>query len=223
MKSRRIFTPARIVALTLIGVVVLGLVYLRFDSRADRVSVPAGATAGQLITHTCTYPTEAGAMPADCGTLVVRENRADPASRLIALPVIRIRSTAAHPGDPIFRMEGGPGITNMDFPQARRYLGRHDVVLVGYRGVDGSSQLDCPEVTSAMSHSTDFLSASSFDAVNGAFKACATRLQDDGVDLAGYTLSQRTDDFEDARRALGYRQVDLLSESAGTRTAMIYA
>jgi pimeloyl-ACP methyl ester carboxylesterase len=223
MAARRIYTPARIVALAMIGMVVLGLVSLRFDSREDRVSVPAGAKAGQLTTHTCTYPTEAGSLPADCGTLVVKENRADPASRLIALPVTRIRSKAAHPGDPIFRMEGGPGITNMDFPQASRYVGDHDVVLVGYRGVDGSSQLDCPEVTSALSHSTDFVTASSFDAMTGAFRACATRLRDDGVDLAGYTLGQRTDDFEDARRALGYRQVDLLSESAGTRTAMIYA
>jgi hypothetical protein len=36
-----------------------------------------------------------------------------------------------------------------------------------------------------------------------------------GVDLAGYTLPQRVDDLDAARRALGYRQVDLLSESGG--------
>ncbi|HXJ63652.1 MAG TPA: alpha/beta hydrolase [Actinomycetota bacterium] len=223
MRARRIATAARIVALAVIGVVLVGLVILRFDSGDDRVSVPAGARAGQLTTHTCTYPTEAGALPADCGTLVVKENRADPASRLIALPVVRIHAKSPHPGDPIFRMEGGPGITNMTFPQASRFVGRHDVVLVGYRGVDGSSQLDCPEVTSAMSHSEDFLAASSFRAVAGAFRECASRLRGDGVDLAGYTLGQRTDDFEDARRALGYAKVDLLSESAGTRTAMVFA
>ena len=49
------------------------------------------------------------------------------------------------------------------------------------------------------------------------------RLQADGVDLAGYTLPQRVDDLEAARRALGYDRIDLVSESAGTRTAMIYA
>ena len=56
-----------------------------------------------------------------------------------------------------------------------------------------------------------------------AFRACASRLQANGVDLAGYTLPQRVDDLEAARRALGYRRIDLISESAGTRTAMIYA
>ena len=56
-----------------------------------------------------------------------------------------------------------------------------------------------------------------------AFRSCASRLQADGVDLAGYTLPQRVDDLEAARRALGYGRIDLVSESAGTRTAMIYS
>ena len=56
-----------------------------------------------------------------------------------------------------------------------------------------------------------------------AYKHCAERLQNDGVDLAGYTLPQRVDDLDAARKALGYERIDLLSESAGTRTALIYA
>ena len=66
-------------------------------------------------------------------------------------------------------------------------------------------------------------SASSFRKRADAFRACVDRLTDDGVDLAGYTLPQRVDDLEAARKALGYERIDLLSESAGTRTAMIYA
>src|SRR5262249_54959449 len=150
------------------------------------------------------------------------ENRHDPHSRLIALPVKRIRSPAAHPGEPIFRLQGGPGITNMSFPDASRFAGRHDVVLVGYRGVDGSSKLDCPEVTSAPKRN-GFATQKAFRADAVAYGACAQRLQEDGVDLAGYSLPERVDDLEAARRALGYERVDLLSESAGTRTAMIYA
>ena len=41
--------------------------------------------------------------------------------------------------------------------------------------------------------------------------------------MPGYNLVERVDDMEAARTALGYDQVNLLSESAGTRTAMIYA
>jgi pimeloyl-ACP methyl ester carboxylesterase len=214
--------PTRILALVAIGLVVAGLGYLRFAPEGE-VSVPAGAHAGQLTMHSCDYSTEDGRYDADCGTLVVRENRADPHSRLIALPVTRIHARSAHPREPIFRLEGGPGITNMDFPQASRYAGKRDVVLVGYRGVDGSSVLDCPEVDSAMRHSSDFLEGDSLREQADAFESCAGRLRDEGVDLAGYTLTQRVEDLEAARKALGYERVDLVSESAGTRTALVYA
>ena len=217
------FGPARIAALATIGLVALGLTYVHFATDDDSVSVPSGAHPGQLTLHECDYATEDGGYRADCGTLVVPENRHQSDSRLIALPVTRIHARSADSGAPIFRLQGGPGVTNMDFPAASRYADKHDVVLVGYRGVDGSSRLDCPEVTSARAHAREFLSERAFRVDAAAFKACADRLEDEGVDLAGYTLPQRVDDLEAARRALGYERVDLLSESAGTRTAMIYA
>src|SRR6266536_26109 len=216
--ATRLFTRARILALA-----VLGLAFLRFHDGAGPVSVPKGAHAGQLKLYSCHYGTEDGSYVADCGTLVVQENRHDSQSRLIALPVKRIRARSAHPGAPVFRLQGGPGISNMPFPDASRFAGRHDVVLVGFRGVDGSSKLDCREVVSAREHARDLLSEKSYSAVAAGFKACAHRLQSAGVDLAGYTLPERIDDLDAARSALGYRQIDLLSESAGTRTAMVYA
>jgi pimeloyl-ACP methyl ester carboxylesterase len=221
--TARILTPGRIVALLLIAAAVAGLAYFAFGRGADSVSVPAGAKAGDLILERCGYETEKGSYEADCGTLVVPENRADPQSRLIALPVTRIRARSGNPAEPIFRLQGGPGITNMDFSQASRFAGDHDVVLVGYRGMDGSSVLDCPEVESALKRSTDFLGEKSFRERAGAFRACADRLSADGVDLAGYSLPQRVDDLEAARKALGYGRIDLLSESLGTRIAMIYS
>jgi pimeloyl-ACP methyl ester carboxylesterase len=217
------FGPARIVALALISLATLALAYLHFSGGDNAVSVPSGAHAGQLKLHACHYTTENGSYRADCGTLVVSENRHNPHSRLIAVPVTRIRARSDHPAEPIFRLEGGPGLTNMTFSKASRYAENHDVVLVGYRGADGSSVLDCPEVESALKHSTDFLGEQSFRAYGDGFRTCAERLMDDGVDLAGYTLPQRVDDLEAARTALGYGRIDLLSESAGTRTAMIYS
>src|SRR5256885_11199330 len=205
-KKSRAFTPTRIAALTFLGLAVLALGYLRFAPDAGSVSVPRGAHAGQLNLHACHYATEKGSYAADCGTLVVPENRADPHSRLIALPITRIRSTSAHPAEPIFRLQGGPGITNMTFAAASRLTANHDVVLVGYRGIDGSSVLDCPEVTSALKHSADLLRQASFRAYADGLRSCATRLQAKGVDLAGYTIPERVDDLEAVRRALGYRR-----------------
>jgi pimeloyl-ACP methyl ester carboxylesterase len=217
------FGPARIVALAVISLAALGLAYLHFSAGDDRVSVPSGAHAGQLTLYSCDYATEDGSYRADCGTLVVPESRHKAHSRLIALPVTRIRARSAQPGVPIFRLEGGPGLTNMEFSKASRFANDRDVVLVGYRGVDGSVRLDCPEVESALKHSTDFLGEKSFRAYGDGFRSCAHRLTNDGVDLAGYGLTQQVDDLEAARRALGYKRIDLLSESAGTRTAMIYS
>ncbi len=222
MKAKRIYTPSRIVALVVIGVMLLGLVYIRFAPGNAAVSVPEGAHAGQLTMHACTYSTEKGGYRADCGTLVVPENRADPRSRLIALPVTRILARSSHPLAPIFYLNGGPGITNMTFPQANRLTAQHDVVMVGYRGVDGSSVLNCPEVTAALENSADYLGKASLSAYSQAFASCAQRLERSGVDLAGYTLAEQADDIEAARVALGYQRIDLLSESAGTRLGMIY-
>jgi pimeloyl-ACP methyl ester carboxylesterase len=221
--TRTAFRAARIVAAALSAAPTLGMAYLHFRTGDGTVSVPPGAHAGQLTLHGCRSSTEDGSYAADCGTLVVPENRHDPHSRLIALPIRRIRSRAAHPGAPIFRLQGGPGISNMTFEEASRFAGSHDVVLIGYRGIDGSSRLDCREVVSARAHARDLLSDSTNRAVASALRACARRLQDDGVDLAGYTLVERVDDLEAARRAFGYPQVDLVSESMGTRLAMIYA
>jgi len=221
-KRPRVFTPGRIIGLVLVGLVVAGLGYLHSGTAA--VSVPRGAKAGGLTLKPCSYKTEKGSYKADCGTLVVRENRADPRSRLIAVPVKRIRalSRSGRSTEPIFRLQGGPGVTNMQFADASRFAQNRDVVLVGYRGVDGSVKLNCSEVESAVAHSTDLLGAKTFRAERDAFKSCATRLRSNGVDLAGYGLPQQADDIEAARRALGYRQIDLLSESAGTRLALIY-
>jgi uncharacterized membrane protein YdfJ with MMPL/SSD domain/pimeloyl-ACP methyl ester carboxylesterase len=222
-KPRRRLGFARGIGLLLIAILALGLAYVKASSGGSKVSVPAGAKAGQLSLHPCHYGTEQGSYAADCGTLVVPENRAEPGSRLIGVKVIRIKARSAHPGAPIFRLQGGPGVTNMKFAKASRLAENHDVVLVGYRGIDSSARLDCPEVSSALKRSEDLISQRSYDSYTQAFRDCAARLQEDGVDLAGYTLPAQVDDLEAARRALGYGRVNLVGESVGTRVAMIYA
>lgn len=210
---------ARVTAITLIAATVGGMVFLGVGQ--DSTSV--GARAGLLDLSPCTYATENGAVPADCGTLSVPENRHDPRSRLISVPVVRVRAKSSQPAEPIFRFNGGPGQSNMVFPQASRLIAGHDLVMVGYRGVDGSSRLDCPEVTTVVAHSRDLLAPDSLTAQANAFRACANRLTSAGVDLAGYSLPEQIDDMEAARTALGYHRIDLLSTSEGTRLAMVYS
>jgi pimeloyl-ACP methyl ester carboxylesterase len=206
--------------------VMLGLI-LTACSRTDTVpAVPAGAKPGELTLAPCQFKTEDGAYAADCGTLVVPENRAKADSRLIALPVIRIRATGNHPAEPIFWLTGGPGQNNMQHKPPAWLLAKHDSVLVGYRGVDGSSVLDCPEydrVLRSRSAGGDALSAQSLANVAKAMGACAARLQAAGVDLEGYTTPEVVEDLEAARAALHYERVNLLGGSYGTRVAQTYA
>ena len=155
--TTRLLGPARIVALALIALA-LGARLPSLLLRLGEVSVPQGAHAGQLTLQACRTDEERR-YAADCGTLVVPENRHDSRSRLIALPVKRIRARSHIRREPVFRLQGGPGLTNMDFPDASRFAGDRDVVLVGYRGVDGSSVLDCPEAESVMKHARDLLGA----------------------------------------------------------------
>ena len=95
------------------------------------------------------------------------------------------------------------------------------MVLVGYRGVDGSVLLDCPR---SLSVALERLPASGLAWT----QAAATRsdaelppreLRPGRVHAAPAGGRHRTR----AAQGPGYSPVDLVSESAGTRTAMIYA
>ena len=206
-----------------IGVLVTGLFAACGGPTADPITVPANAQAGDLTLEPCEYEAGDVEYAADCGTLVVPENRGDPNTRLIVLPLTRIRATGNAPREPIFRLTGGPGQSNMAFSLVSWFVENHDIVLVGYRGVDGSVQLHCPEVIEAIKKPGDALGDAALDNLSTAYTDCARRLQDEGIDTDGYTVAEVVDDLEVARSRLGYEQINLLSGSYGTRVAMVYA
>jgi pimeloyl-ACP methyl ester carboxylesterase len=213
-----------LILIVLLAIILASVFWLLISKKPEKIQVPANAKAGDMALKDCTYKTKSRSYRAECGTLIVPENRTDPASRLIALPVKRIRSAAASPAEPIFYLAGGPGQSNMGFQPPAWLLAAHDVVLVGYRGVDGTAKLDSPEIAQAIKGADgNLLSQASLDAIGLAAKTCAARLQAAGVDLRGYTIPAVVDDMEAARLALGYARIHLLSESYGTRVAQIYA
>ncbi|MBT3322645.1 MAG: alpha/beta fold hydrolase [Anaerolineae bacterium] len=182
------------------------------------------ATAGDAQLEPCTVKLDSEEYAADCGLLAVPENRTDAESRLISLPITRIRATGENPAEPIFYLEGGPGMSNMRAKPPVKLLEKHDFIMVGYRGVDGSVRLDCPEVAEAIKgDGIDVLSEASQAGMSAAMRQCAARLQSEGVDLDGYTIQEVIEDMEAARNALGYQQVNLFSNSYGTRVAQLYA
>lgn len=188
--------------------------------------VPEGAQAGDLVDlHPCTYEADDKEFTAECGLLVVPENRDKIDSRLIALPVVRIRASGSNPAEPVFYLQGGPGQSNFSWAPPNWLLENHDVVFVGYRGIDGMVTLSCPGVSRLMKTHTgkDVFSDQARSEYVVAVKQCAATYQDAGVDLSGYTVPGVIEDMEAARISLGYERINLLSESYGTRVAQIYA
>ena len=194
------------------------------DSRKDYPVPPADAQADSCIIETRPFEIGPEKYEADFGTITVPENRSKSASRLIHIPFLRIRSHANTPAEPIFALAGGPGQRNMswDWGIAQIFLSEHDFVLVGYRGVDGSTVLDCPEVSKAFKSDNDLLSEESLKTVGRAWITSAERLRAQGVDLDGYTMLECIEDNESVRKALGYRSINLLSASYGTRVAYLF-
>jgi pimeloyl-ACP methyl ester carboxylesterase len=216
-------------AFGIIGITMVMITSLSLEScggtKEVPFNVPAGAQAGDLAGfEPCIYEANKAKYEADCGTLVVPENRSEPGSRLIGLPVIRVPALGDNPSEAILWLAGGPGNSNMQFPDLEGLVENHDVIMVGYRGMDGSVVLECPEMARAITGvGGDLLSDASIANFGVAMVQCAERLQAEGVDLDGYSIPEVVEDMEDARDALGFEQVNLLSGSYGTRVAMIYS
>jgi pimeloyl-ACP methyl ester carboxylesterase len=218
------FTKSTLVPILLLLTILISASGCR-DNKSRFPVPPANAGTESVVRETRPFEIGSRTFDADYGTITVPENRNKSTSRLISIPFLRIHSHSQKPAEPIFGLAGGPGTTNMswDWGKAWPLLPEHDFVLVGYRGVDGSTVLDCPEVSHAFKAGGDPLGEESMKAIARAWSAGAKRMIAEGIDLDGYTILETIEDNESVRRALGYERINLLSESYGTRVAYLYA
>ncbi len=131
------------------------------------------------------------------GSIVVHENPLDTSSRRIMLPVLRILSPNKNAQEPIFWLNGGPGLSNMKYRPFTPLLENHDIVLVGYRGVDGSVVLNSDEIQRALEGADgDLLSDESLRSLSEALRSFSDRLKAEHVDLAHYTMVDVISDLD---------------------------
>jgi len=210
---------------TLVVIAVLAALLVACDGKEVPITVPDGAQAGDLVDlEPCTFTLMNEEHAADCGTLIVPENRSAPNTRLIALPVIRLKAASDTPAEPVFWLQGGPGSENIYGYPLDGLTENHDLVMVGYRGIEGQVYLECPEVSKAISDAPGtVLSPESLAAYTSGAAQCAERLESEGIDLAGYTVTETIDDVEAARKVLGYDKINLYGNSYGVRLELIYA
>lgn len=187
-------------------------------------TVPKHLKGGKLYLAPKTIKVGGNQFNSEEGFIVVNENPSDTLSRRNMLPVLRIRSTNKNPSEPIFRLTGGPGLSNMKYPPYSALLENHDIVIVGYRGVDGSIELKSDEVEEAMEGvDGDLLSDKSLRSLSEALESFSKNLKASNVNLAHYTIVDVISDLESVRNAFGYERINLLSVSYGTRVALIYS
>ena len=180
------------------------------------------AKAGDLILQEGIVKYGSREYKADYGTMVLPENRNNPSSRLITIPVLRIYSGSPKASNPVFLLRDGPGESNIWKESQERLLYTHDVVMVGYRGVDGSVSMKTPEVVAILQNIKNPLSTESLRQIGQAVNAAIVRIKSEGVDLEGYTILEVVDDIEMVRKALGYKKINLLGAGYGTRVAYNY-
>jgi pimeloyl-ACP methyl ester carboxylesterase len=173
---------------------------------------------------------------ARCGFFTVPENRQDPQTRTIRLPVVIFQ--AAEPEAPslapVFYLTGGPG--------GQAYLGPdevlevwaydleifpsgHDLIVMGQRGTGlGKADFDCEEFN------TPALGWGAFrpgeeppdypPLLVEAARSCAARLLEAGIDLSAYNSRESAADIAELRLALGIPEWNLYGISYGTRLAL---
>ncbi|WP_439504451.1 alpha/beta fold hydrolase [Sediminibacterium sp.] len=158
------------------------------------------------------------------GFIDVPENREKPNDRIIRLPVAILKSPLKDVGEPIFYFEGGPGGSNMLDLKSLGLVTNHDIICVGYRGVDGTVKLQSKKVGKATKGlNNKLLSDKSLDNLEKAIKEFAASIKEKGIDISKYTMLDVIEDMEYTRKALGYVKVNLFSVSYGTRVALIYS
>ena len=183
----------------------------------------AVANAQPIVLSPCDLTAEQGRLEVDaqCTTLAVPLDRADPDSETIDLFVAVVEALTEQPApDPLVVIAGGPGeAATRFFATAEvafsRILRARDVVLVDQRGTGKSARLDCGDAAREL-----FIPGT----------GDPTALIDAGVSCLGsldhdprfFTTSVAVADLERVRIALGYDEVNLYGISYGTRVAQHY-
>lgn len=193
---------------------------------AKRAPAPAAKPRmlGDIAFEPCTLPSQMGApgVEAQCGSLSVAENPAQPQGRRIELNIAWI--PADEDGDlqpdPVFLLAGGPGQSATEvYPQLapafREVLRHRNVVLLDQRGTGKSNPLKCEG-------GEDLPFDAGLEAVRAETARCRDTLSK-SADLRFYTTTDAVRDLDEVREALGVAQLNLLGVSYGTRVAQQYA
>lgn len=169
---------------------------------------------------------------AECGYLLVPEDRTSSDSSIVRLHVAIFRSD--HPNsepDPAIYLAGGGGANLLD--SAGYYLKNggyeilqnRDYIMYNQRGAQyNNPSLECPGFNKFAGNLAGMeLSSEEYHARKLEFLLdCRDDLRARGIDLDHYNTAVNAADLNDLRIALGYEHLNLYGTSYGTRLALTY-
>jgi pimeloyl-ACP methyl ester carboxylesterase len=198
--------------------ILLGLLILALSGAAPPLAEPASPV--QSLTLEPCPGGRAGAR-AECGRLLVPENRTTGEGRRIPINVVVLRAETPGARTALFLLAGGPGQGSTAMAgTANGWMAplraSTDMVLMDQRGTGGSNALSCDtdiatDPASAFGHIRD----------PAVIRACRAALEP-RADLTQYTTDAAVADMEELRARLGYDSIALYGGSYGTRIAQEY-
>jgi pimeloyl-ACP methyl ester carboxylesterase len=207
----------------------LGLGFLFLGAVTLSTAVEARKLGG-LDFQACSLPVLQTSMTvsAQCATLKVAENPAQPKGRQIELALAWIPAKGEAESDPVFMIAGGPGQSALEsypslHPVFSDVIKKRNIVLVDQRGTGKSNPLICKDAAgkSAVAENEaieklDLVKAKLFA------KNCADEVAK-RADTRFYSTAYAIADLELVRKKIGAEKINLYGISYGSRVAQQYA
>ena len=207
----------RVFLLALLNIVSISLVAQVYHFETGKV---ISGKPGQIVWKSGVFE----GYPADFGTYFTFENPQNPKSKEILIPIVRVKAIDSDSVcEPVFLLHGGPGEKNIQNTLLfKSILQHHNLVLIGYRGIEGSLNLNYSIYKNALF--CDSISFSNYQQLfTQAFNQTLQQLVIDNVQIQGFGINSVVHDIEQVRNAAQYDSISFLSFSYGTMVAQMYA
>ncbi len=185
---------------------------------------------GELDFQPCSLqvPQTSMTVSAQCTTMKVAENPAQPKGRQIELAIAWIPAKGEAQPDPVFMLAGGPGQSALEsYPQLHSFftdvIKKRNIILVDQRGTGKSNPLICKDASgkSAVAE-TEALEGLDLNKAKQFAKQCAAEISKH-ADPHFYSTAYAIGDLDIVRSKIGAEKINLYGVSYGTRVAQQYA
>lgn len=219
----RLGRRARVAPLAVVMVLFLGACGGSLGGNSSTGVASAKFEPGSCPSRVASSPAFANAQ---CGQLIVPENRNKRNGKTISISVAIIPSITQPPQhEPLFYITGGPGGDAMGDAEflVPTLNQTQDLIVLAQRGtLDATPALLCPEIDAFNAESVSLV----YDAPStgvlhvAATKACHDRFVSEGIDLSAYNTFENIEDFVDLRKVLNVPKWSIFGTSYGTYVAL---